>query len=225
MTLFLGPRHVFVLFILCALAVATQCSIAPTPAPAQERPETLTDQLALARICASEVGLTGTAEECAAIYAVLQDRMRQQGWTFLGAARRYSSSVFDRERTDPRAWIVDLSPTGRQPRGWPTTVTVRRRGAITTVRMGPWSRYREGWASVYESAGRVISGEVVPDCELQVHHWGCRASSQCRDSERAVRAGWQEVACWVPCDEANGDGRCPTRNAFWAVPERLVDVD
>lgn len=214
----LRPETVSLALVLLAGSAGAQDAPRPRPDASQPR---LTDQLALARICASETGLTGAPEECGAIYEVLQDRMRRQHWTFLSAARRYSSSVFDTARTDPRAWVTDLSPHGRQPRGWP-------------VAFVSWSSYgRPRWQSLYETAGRVIAGEVRHDCEMPPHFWGMRTGI---DRERAVRFGWQEVACWVPCETNDGPGvagedgdpeacRTHSRNAFWAVPRWLADAD
>lgn len=179
---------------------------------AQDAPQPrLTDQLALARICASEIGLTGAPEECAAIHEVLRDRMRRQGWSFLTAARLYSGRVFDTSRTDARAWVADLSPHARQPRGWP-------------VAFASWSSYgRPRWQALYEASGRILVGEITHGCEILPAHWGCRT---CGDSARARRAGWQEVTCWVPCESENGEpARCESRNAFWAIPGRSADAD
>lgn len=181
-------------------------------AMAQER---ITDQLALARICASEVGLTGSEEECAAIAAVLHRRSELRGWTFATAARLYSSSVFNRDRSDSRAWVAHLRPDGREPSRWPSVVTVRRGGQERVVPHAPWSAYRERWEQLYAAAGRVVAGEATSACgETTPDHWGCRT---CGDQERAARAGWLELDCRLQ------DGS-PTRNAFWRVP-RASDVD
>lgn len=180
-------------------------------ASSQER---VSDQLALARICASEVGLTGSAEECAAIASVLRRRAELRGWSFSGAARSYSSSVFDRSRTDGRAWVTSLRVDGREPSRWPATVIVRRGGEERVVPHAPWAAFRSRWQRLYADAGRVLAGEITSACGEQViDHWGMRSGV---DLERAQRAGWEEARCLL------SDGR-PTRNAFWTVPR--VDVD
>lgn len=197
-------------------------------APPQER---LTTHLALARICASEVGLRGSYEECAAIVAVLRDRAARNGWTLLGAARRYSTNVFNRERTDDRAWVAHLTPDGRQPAGWPTSVVVHRGGREVVRRHLPWSAYRDSWLRLYAAVRQILRGEIQPDCAQPPHHWGCRT---CGDSERALSHGWGEVACWVaaPCNPDDPlqssygigpDGQCraPSLNAFWIAPRRM----
>ncbi|MDQ3037746.1 MAG: hypothetical protein M3Y87_35460 [Myxococcota bacterium] len=170
------------------------------------RPEPrVTPQLAMARICASEIGLTGSPEECAAIHDVLSRRAERQGMPFTWMARAYSSRVFDVDRSDPRAWIAHLRPDGRAPAGWPSEVRVRRGGETRVVRHAPWGAYRERWLTLYEAAGRVVRGEITSPCEGRVDHWGMRSGI---DWERARRAGWDEVNC--------GE----TRNAFWRVPDR-----
>jgi hypothetical protein len=165
----------------------------------------VTPQLAMARICASEIGLTGSAEECAAIHDVLSRRAERLGMTFITMARAYSGRVFDPERSDPRAWIAHLRPDGRTPTGWPTEVRVRRGGETQVVRHAPWGAYRGRWLTLYEAAGQVVRGEIESPCEGPVDHWGMRSGV---DWERARRAGWDEVNC--------GE----TRNAFWRVPAR-----
>ena len=165
-------------------------------------------QLALARICASEIGLTGSSEECAAIHDVLSRRSSRRGNPFMWTARAYSSRVFDPSRRDARAWIAHLRPDGRAPHGWPTHVTVRRGGETHVVRHAPWGAYRARWLTLYETAGRILRGEIDSPCDGVVDHWGMRSGV---DLERAQRAGWQEVHC--------GE----TRNAFWRVAREAQD--
>lgn len=178
-----------------------EVEIGPEPAAAQER---VSPQLALARICASEIGLTGSAEECAAIAAVLQRRSELRGWTFITAAQLYSSRVFDRERQDGRAWIAFLDPRGRTPERWPTEVVVRGERQPHA----PWGAFRERWLALYVNAGRVLAGEIPSACgDATSDHWGMRTGL---DLERATRAGWTLLDCRLP------DGSL-TRNAFWSV--------
>lgn len=190
-----------------------EVEIRPEPAAAQDQ---LTPQLALARVCASELGFDGALEECAAIYAVLVRRGREHYHSadFVYAARTYSNSVFDLERRDGRAYVAHLRPDGREPAGWPAYVSTRR----GMVRHAPWTAYRARWLALYEGAGAVVRGEIPNACAGDAaDHWGMRGGV---DLERATRAGWIEIDC------RREDGT-PTRNAFWRVPERVStgDVD
>ncbi|UJR81163.1 Hypothetical protein I5071_32160 [Sandaracinus amylolyticus] len=184
---------------------AQQTELVSTTERAAARPERVDAQLALARVCASEIGLSGTPEECAAIHDVLTSRARRAGASFTWAARAYSNRVFDRERRDPRAWVAHLRRDGRRPDGWPSVITIRRRGEARVVRHAPWGAYRDRWLALYDAAGRIVRGELMSQCEGPVDHWGMRSGV---DWERAQRAGWEEVRC--------GE----TRNAFWRVPPR-----
>jgi hypothetical protein len=187
--------------------VLVLCGLALVPgaeATAQYEPR-ITDQLALARVCASELGFDGAVEECAAIHQVLTGRARRLETSFRSAARIYSDRVFDRERRDTRAYVAGLRPDGRRPSGWPDLVTVRRGGVSRVVRHAPWGHYRARWLRLYEDAGRIVRGEVTSPCQGEVDHWGMRHGV---DMERARRAGWTEVDCG------------PTNNAFWRVPRR-----
>lgn len=175
-------------------------------APRTQRREPRVDsQLALARVCASEIGLSGEPLECAAIHDVLTRRAERSRASMLWMARQYSNRVFDQQRRDARAWVAHLRPDGRRPDGWPTVVTVRRRGEVRTVRHAPWGAYRDRWLALYEAAGQIVEGEIQSQCQEPVDHWGARYGI---DWERAQRAGWQEVDC--------GE----TRNAFWRLPAR-----
>lgn len=190
---------------LCILALA--CALAaPPPARAQRDQQ---PALALARVCASEIGLTGDPEECAAIYAVLASRAERNGLSVRAMAHAYSTRVFDRDRTDRRAWIAHLRPDGREPAGWPRTVVVGPEGSgPSQVRGGPaWSRYRDRWLALIDAAGAIVRGEIASPCAGPVDHWGARHGV---DLERARRAGWTEVECRLSSGE-------PTRNAFWNV--------
>lgn len=167
--------------------------------------EGVSDQLALARVGASECGLGACTEgELAAIAEVLRSRCPECRLTTI--ARQYSSSVFDQQRTDARAWVAHLDPRGSEPRGWPTVV----RRASGERAHAPWRAYRARWLRLYEMAGRVVRGEAQSACAGEVHHWGCPSDPRgaCADHERAVRAGWELVEC------------AGTRNEFWRIPER-----
>lgn len=175
------------------MTVAIALAIAlPPRAYAQVR---VGDQLALARVCASEIGLhaAGTdvhTAECAAIARVLAGRSS----TIASAAARYSGRVFDRDRAGGRAWVVFLDAEGREPAHWPRSVR--------------WSHFRARWLALYAAAGRIVRGELADTCVEDVDHWGMRSGV---DLERAQRFGWTEVDCGA------------TRNAFWRARRRRGD--
>ena len=146
------------------------------------------DQLRLARVCASEVGLRSTPE-CAAIHAVLADRADRMGVPYRVAVCAYSTMTCTRSRRDARRWIAWLRPDGRRPRGWPQRAS--------------WARQRAAWLDLYRYAGEVLRGEVEPPCRGPVHHWGMTSGE---DMRRATMAGWERVEC------------PGARNAFWRVP-------
>jgi len=185
-----------VAIVLSTLAGLDRCG-GPAPALSQER---VSDQLALARVGASECGLAScTPDELAAIAAVLRARCPECRLATI--ARQYSARVFDRARRDGRAWVAHLEPDGREPSFWPREVLVR--GELRSH--APWGAYRQRWLDLYELAGRVVEGEVAAQCEAD--HWGCpEGTFGCEDHERALRAGWQLVDC--------GE----TRNEFWRIP-------
>lgn len=168
-----------------------------SPAAGQDR---IGDQLALARIGASECGLTCTDDELAAIALALHTRAARMGMRFEAFARVYSAEVFNTARRDQRAWIAHLRADGREPAHWPAFVT--RRGTVWLHL--PWRAARSRWLSLYERAGRVVRGEVAARCD-GIEHWGMSDPASA-DYQRAIRAGWERIDC--------GD----TRNAFWRVP-------
>jgi hypothetical protein len=175
-----------IVFALLLAVGALRCE--PEPVESQER---VSDQLALARICASEQGLRTDLEDCPAIYLVLERLAERRGWTFGSAARAYSRRVFDRSRSDARAWLAFLGPSGREPARWPAAPHM------------PWVAAQGRWRELYTRAGEILRGEVTATCDVPPDHWGCPAP--CVDHERATRAGWGPVDC----------GR--TRNEFWSV--------
>ncbi len=148
----------------------------------------VTPQLALARVCASEAGLTVTAD-CAGIHRVIERGAARQELSYLSMIRAYSDRVFATDRSDARAWVAHLRPDGRQPHSWPANVS--------------WDNYRDAWRSLYAHAGELQRGERTAECEPD--HWGCRT---CGDQLRAHRAGWVEVSCG---ETANAFWRVPDR--------------
>lgn len=181
-------------------------------ASAQDR---MTDQLALARICASEAGLPRQDEEgqwqfaadCAAIHSVITFGAARTGLSYLSFARAYSGRLFDGSRSDSRAWLSQLEPSGREPSKWPRFSTRRRGELVQVLPHAPWSHYRAAWLALYEHAGRVLEGEVVHQCEGNVSDWGGEM-----DRGRAERLRLIEVNC--------GD----TRNSFYLRPSWARDA-
>lgn len=153
------------------IIAALLCTSLPGVAVSQAR---ITDQLALARVAASEAGLLATDDEIAAIAAVLRESCSE--CSLLTSARNYSGRVFDPTRNDPRAWVAFLSPDGREPAHWPEGVS--------------WSVHRERWLAVYEAAGRVVRGDLVHRCPESPRHWG-----GAMDRERAARMRLVQIDC------------------------------
>lgn len=149
------------------------------------------EQLALARVCASEVGIVSTPE-CAAIHEVLEDRSRQMGLSYIATVCAYSSRTCDRGRTDARRWIAWLHPSGARPDGWPATAS--------------WARHRGRWLELHRHAGEALRGRVASPCEEPPAHWGGPM-----DDWRAHRAGWVRVDCGP--DVRNHFWAVPSRRA------------
>jgi len=180
-----------------ALLVTSLCAQAPR--------SRITDQLALARICASEAGLPERREEggwrftddCAAIHRVITFGAQQTGMRWQGFARAYSGRVFDQSLTTPRAWVAHLAPDGSAPRNWPTQRFVPQRdGTSRVLPHAPWSASREAWLALYAHAGDVIAGRATAPCEGNVSDWG-----GLMDRERAQRLG----LIWVECGTTLND--------------------
>jgi len=171
--------------------IAIALALCVTNVKAQER---VNQQLALARICASEAGLPRRADDgwliaadCAAIHAVLEAGAERTGLSYLAYARSYSTRVFDAQRSDARAWIAHLSPRGDMPRGWPQGTVITSGGEVPAPQ---WSHYRAAWLALYEHAGEIISGEVSHGCDGPISDWGGSM-----DRERARRLGMTRVEC------------------------------
>jgi hypothetical protein len=194
------PQPFAGLLIVAAALIIAECCTEPATAQSTER---IGDHLALSRVCASEIGLNGTAEECAAILAVL--RSRCEGCSVERIARQYSDRVFDLDRQDPRAWVAFLRADGEQPRRWPSSIVVRGE----TVEYARWSSFRARWLALYEAAGRVLAGEVEHGCIGTLRHWGGRL-----DRARADRMGLVRLEC----PEA-------FRNDFYALPDEIAEVE
>lgn len=177
----------------------------------------VSEQLALARLCASEAGFPERREEggwrfyddCPAIYAALQFGGEQMDMTWLGFARAYSRRVMGQTITGPRAWVAHLQADGSEPAGWPTIVTrPQRDGTVRVEPHAPWRAYREAWRALYDHAGEVLRGEVIAPCEGPVSDWGGSM-----DRARAERIGLIPVMCGT------------TQNDFYIRPSWAPDVE
>lgn len=174
------------------LIAAALCGLAAMPVAAQqERVARVDPQTAISRVCASEIGLTGEHEECAAIHAVLRGRAERAGISLVSMARAYSSRVFELDRTDARRWVAHLDARGREPLGWPDVAS--------------WSHHRPRWLALHDAAGAILRGEIEHGCEGDLDHWGMSLEGSI-DMRRAERAGWTRVVC----PESY-------RNAYWRV--------
>jgi hypothetical protein len=179
------------------VAVAGLVAVGAPPARAQ-RLEHVSDELALARVCVSEIGFDvgrgdeDAERECAAIAAVLRARAAVLDTDFGGAARAYSSRVFDRDRRDDRAWIAFLADDDREPSHWPRVVMVREGDELRVRPHPPWAAYRALWRRTRVVAREVLAGRIEHACVAPVRHWGARYGI---DMERARRAGWTEIDC------------------------------
>jgi hypothetical protein len=205
------------------LVVAAVLGAAST-AVSQTR-ERVSDQLGLARICASEAGLPERdaedrdgdgdrsefvfSDDCAAIHSSLSFGADQTDMQFISFARAYSRRLFDTSRTGGRSWLVFLNPQGSEPANWPAERYVPQRdGSVRIERHAPWSAYREAWMALYEHAGRIVRGEVDDRCESTVSDWGGSM-----DRNRANRLGLIPVSCGH------------THNDFYIRPSWAADVD
>lgn len=169
---------------------------------AQRRPS---EALALAQIGASECGPDCTNDELAAISAVLESRAIVLRSDFVGAARAYSSRVFDQTRKDRRAWISHLEETGLEPMHWSDpwwTCQLVRTPRCTRHTRPAWRATRPRFLALLDRARAVRNGLVSHRCDADPHHWGMARSGSI-DMRRALAAGWRRLDC--------GD----TRNAFW----------
>lgn len=197
------------------IGIATGLLLAAGSVGAQE--QRISDQLALARICASEAGFPERREEggwrfyddCPAIYAAIGFGATQMDMRWQGFARAYSGRVFDQTLTHNRSWVAHLRPDGSEPHNWPTQRFVPQRdGTSRVLPHAPWRAYREAWMALYQHAGEVIRGEVVAPCEGPVSDWG-----GAMDRERAERIGLIPVQCGT------------TQNDFYIRPSWASDPD
>lgn len=202
--------------VLSASAVLHGTASAQEPSPgAPSAPETAPEStgetgretaemqaLWLARICVHEAGFH-SPDDCRAIWRVLERGARRHRTTPLGFARRYSRTVFDDTRTDPRGWITRLDATGQEPAGFPATVEREVDGRRRSHRHPPWSGFRDDWLRTLAASRRIVGGELRARCRAP-DDWGGPM-----DAERAARLGLMPLVC--------GE----TQNTFYARPRRV----
>lgn len=159
------------------LLIVLAILVIPSLASAQE-PSTraVSDEaLALARISVGESGFQVDTNDMGGIHEVLKDRTRRQEWTYLQAAKLYSTNHFRKDRKDSRKWIAWLRKDLRKPVGWYKNV--------------PWSKHRDMWATMLLRAEQYVQDELPPPCNP--HLWG----DHNKDLQRARRNGWRMIDC------------------------------
>lgn len=122
--------------------------------------------LELAQAAYHEAGASVSADEVAAIHAVIVARCN-------GSARCQMRRFFGRRTS--RAYLLDLSRRLVRPASWPR------------------ARFdRDAWSRLLDIADRVVRGELTDRCSERPAFWGMRHGI---DLERALRAGWTRVDC------------------------------
>ncbi len=139
------------------------------------------DAVLLARTCVSERSWAVETAACAAIGAVVRDRMERRGVSFRAAlvalAPRLHGCTIDRRR-----WLCDLDEDAHRPEGWP--------------RSASWERRRSDWLATLDEAVLIVTGELPSPCaEGTARAWGST-----EDLERRRSRGYR----WVPatCGDA-----------------------
>lgn len=225
------PKNIIGLLLFASSLILSTIAVMAPRASGQEIVATPEErQLALARICASEEGLSRPTDGCAAIESVISHRARMRSVPWMRQARDGSSQSFNTRRTDARRWIAFLNPVGDQPEGWPSHAWRRvmvpaddgtEREMLAQVQHAPWSMpdrrddFRRRWLRIYDRAGAIVRGEESHQCRLggrreEPAYWGCPPDDfiegSCRDHVRAERAGWVKLECgettrnWFYCD-------------------------
>ncbi|MBN8611069.1 MAG: hypothetical protein J0L92_10820 [Deltaproteobacteria bacterium] len=180
---------------------ASAQDLPPSPEPAPTAETSAEQALWLARLCVHEAGFH-SPDDCRAIWRVLERGARRHRTTPIGFARRYSRTIFDTTRSDPRGWITRLDATGEEPAGFPTEVEHEVDGRRLTHRHPPWASFREDWLRTLAVCQRIVNGELRARCRAP-DDWG-----GAMDAERAARLGLIPIPCGT------------THNTFYARPQR-----
>lgn len=132
------------------------------------------DAVTLARLAVHESGWDSPAD-VALVHAVLAGIVERDGVSYQRAAELAAPRLARCEVS--RRWVCGLNGDASRPAHW--------RGAS-------WSRYRERWLSMIDTAQRVIAGEVPSTCARPPRVWGSRA-----DVLRGIRRGrrWIDAEC------------------------------
>jgi len=140
--------HVILACLTCLLWLLARGACAQDPGLAPE----------LAQVCVSEAGTFSAQWECAAIAETLRNRAERRGQTLRQVMRAHSDRVFDRTRTDRRAWLAWLREDGRKPRHWYAHL--------------PWhGRNRRGWLRLVRHVRYVLEHDVRV-CDGKPITWG-----------------------------------------------------
>lgn len=214
---------------LTLLLAALSFGIFPTEGNGQAAPN-LTPAIALARLCISEAGWEcPTSGDGLAIHEVMSRASLRNGSRYTTEARSYARRLFGARPHDVQRlrWVGELTPACSEPRSWPQTVTVTRRGVSRVVPHAAWATFRERCLEVFawaESAVVQYPSERVEEwsiCERPVHDWG-----GWMDRDNAENQGLVPVMCRMPEEECDEDLRqrehqpntCGTRNDFYCRP-------
>lgn len=156
----------FVGLLFAALLFATHVSAEPL----QSTP----DEVLLARTCLREAGW-GITDDCAAIHAVILNRVRRTGVIYSRMIRAYSKPKAD------RSWIEEMDISGSKPAQWPRGLS--------------WDALQGKWRALVKHARKVAAGDVTPACDAD--HWGDTLG----DHDRAVRHGLTQIPCGETLNE------------------------
>lgn len=145
-------------------------------------------EVALAQVCVSECPRF-SEWCCAAIHRCIRNKAQSRSQDPYRHLKAYSDNVFNRARTDRRAWIAWLSPSLSKPRMWPL---YRADGK----RHPPWANTRKHWRRMLAFARYLWGGEVNP-CKGEPQDWGNE-----QDLVRYERANPRSVR--IECGPATG---------------------
>jgi hypothetical protein len=134
----------------------------------------------LGRVCIHEASFA-PGDDCAALHDALRTRGASRGLEWDRWARVYSDRIFDRTRTDRRAWIARLRPTLARPRGFD-----RRQWEA-------WGRAKV--AARFDEAAAILRGEITSRCERSPDHWGGPVVDRARIRAGVRRGYWDVVDC------------------------------
>lgn len=166
------PRSILAMYALCvALACITQCR-----ACSSARADAWTaDEVAVARLCASEASLASRTDDCRAIAGIVARHSARAGIT----PAQYVATRHTRHTRagHPRAWIAELSGDMSRPPSWPEQAV-------------PWAARVDDWAW---TLGQAREGLTAPR-RCHAVTWGGPVVDDHRIA-RMTSAGWRIVDC------------------------------